>query len=87
MGIGKMLANGFADMGANVAIVDMNMDLAKKTSTEISERANTKSFAYQCDVTDVKSVNKMVKDYASYNASKAAVIMLSKSLAIRVGKI
>ncbi len=61
-GIGKTLAKAFIEMGADVAIVDMNIDLAKKTAAELSA-GKAKVIAYQCNVTDPDSVNAMIEAY------------------------
>lgn len=61
-GIGQCLANAFAEMGAEVAIVDINLELARKTAEEIAGRTGKKVLAYYCDVTKPESVDKMVED-------------------------
>lgn len=62
-GIGKCLADSFARFGADVAIIDRNIELAKKTAAEISKVTGRKIIAYSCDVTDVSSVENMMKSY------------------------
>lgn len=62
-GIGKTLATAFAELGADIAIVDMNIELAKSTAKEIAEKAGRKVEAYQCNVTDPDSVNAMIQAY------------------------
>ncbi len=61
-GIGKCLADAFAHLGAEVAIVDINLELAKKTAAEIAQKTGAKVLAYYCDVTKPDSCAKMVKD-------------------------
>ena len=62
-GIGKTLAASFAEMGADVAIIDVNLQLAQKTADEIAEKTGRLVKAYECDITDEKSVDKMMKNY------------------------
>jgi len=62
-GIGKTLANAFAQLGADVAIIDMNVELAEKTAKEIADSTGQKVLAYQCNVTDTDSVNAMIAAY------------------------
>lgn len=62
-GIGKCLAEAFANFGADVAIVDRNLELAKKTAAEIAEATGRKVVAYGCDVTDPDSVDAMMQAY------------------------
>lgn len=59
-GIGKCLANAFADAGADVAIIDMDIEDAMKTAKEISEKYGKKVVAYKCNVTDSKDVERMM---------------------------
>ena len=59
-GIGKCTATGFAEAGADVAIVDINIDLAKETAREIAEKTGRKVIAIQCDCTDPDQVQAMV---------------------------
>lgn len=60
-GIGKCLAGAFAELGAGVAVVDINLDLAKKTAAEIAEKTGAKVQAYRCDVTKADDCQKMVE--------------------------
>lgn len=62
-GIGKILATAFAELGADIAIVDMNIELAKITAKEIAEKTGRKVEAYECNVTDPNSVNAMIEGY------------------------
>lgn len=62
-GIGKCIANAYCKAGANVAIVDINMEKAEVTAKELSEVTGRKCIAYQCNVTDPVSVDKMMADY------------------------
>lgn len=62
-GIGKCLALSFAQAGANVAIVDMNLELAIETAVEIAKKTGKKTLAIGCDVTDEKSVAEMIGCY------------------------
>ena len=51
-GIGKCTATGFAEAGADVAIVDLDYETAVKTAAEIAEATGRKVIAIKCDVTD-----------------------------------
>lgn len=62
-GIGKCLAAAFAQMGADVAIVDLNIDKASATAKEIANETGRKIIAYSCDVTNPKSVDSMMNKY------------------------
>ncbi len=64
-GIGKTLADAFASVGADVAIVDMNYALAQKTAAEISEKHGRRCQAIKCDVTDPKDVAEMMANYVA----------------------
>ena len=62
-GIGKCLAEAFLNFGAEVAIVDRNFELAKKTAEELRQKTGKKIVALYCDVTDDNSVNIMMNEY------------------------
>ncbi len=73
-GIGKTLANAFAELGADVAIVDMNMQSAKATAELIATATGRKVMAYHCDVTDPESVGVMMDAFeADYGECHFAV--------------
>ncbi len=59
-GIGKCTATAFAEAGADVAIVDLDIETAKKTAAEIAEKTGRKVIAVQCDCTNEEQVNQMV---------------------------
>jgi len=62
-GIGKTISLAYAELGADVAIVDINYDKAAETAAEIAKMTGQKIVAYGCNVTDPSSVNKMMSDY------------------------
>lgn len=59
-GIGKSVATAFAEAGANLAIVDMDYDLAVKTAKEIEEANGVKVIAIKADVTKQDEVDAMI---------------------------
>lgn len=62
-GIGKTIAAAFAEFGADVALVDMNMEKAKASAEEIGKKTGRKVVAYQCNVTDPESVDQMITSF------------------------
>lgn len=60
-GLGKAMATGLAEAGADVAIVDINGDKAQETATEIAKATGQKAIAIKTDVTDQDQVEDMVK--------------------------
>lgn len=60
-GLGKAMATGLAEAGADVAIVDINGDKAQETATEIAKATSQKAIAIKTDVTDQDQVEDMVK--------------------------
>ena len=64
-GIGKCTAAAFAEAGADVAIVDVDLDVAKETAEEIAKATGRKVIALKCDCTDEKQVNDMVAQVVS----------------------
>ncbi len=59
-GIGKCTAAAFAEAGADIAIVDLDLEAAQATSNEIAEATGRKVIALACDVTDEAQVQAMV---------------------------
>ena len=64
-GIGKCTATAFAESGADVAIIDVDLDVAKETAEEIAKATGRKVIALKCDCTDEKQVNDMVAQVVS----------------------
>ena len=64
-GIGECLANAFADLGAEVAVVDINLNKAAATAKRIAEVTGRKVLPYYCDVTNPESVAKMIENVTS----------------------
>lgn len=62
-GIGKTIAKAYAELGADVAIVDMNLAKAQNTAKEITLSTGKKVIAYECNVTNPASVKKMIDSY------------------------
>lgn len=58
-GLGYAMAEAMAQAGANIAIADINLPLAKQAAEEIKQY-NTNCIAVYCDVTDEDSANKAV---------------------------
>lgn len=59
-GIGKSVAVAFAEAGADLAIVDLDIEEAKKTAEEIAGKNGVQAIAIQADVTKPEDVNHMV---------------------------
>ena len=60
-GIGKSVATAFAEAGADIAIVDVDIVEAEKTAKEIANACNVKTIAIKTDVTNPDEVEQMVK--------------------------
>ena len=61
-GIGKCTATAFAEAGADVAIVDLDIETAKKTAAELAEKTGRKVIAIQTDCTNKEQVDAMVEE-------------------------
>ncbi|MEM4782113.1 MAG: SDR family oxidoreductase [Halalkalicoccus sp.] len=59
-GLGKQMASGLAETGADVAIADINYSNAETTATELA--GETDVIPVEVDVTDESSVERMVED-------------------------
>ncbi len=60
-GIGKCTATAFAEAGADVAIVDLDIAEAQKTAKELADQTGRKVIAIQTDCTDPAQVDAMVE--------------------------
>jgi NAD(P)-dependent dehydrogenase (short-subunit alcohol dehydrogenase family) len=60
-GIGKSTATAFAEAGADVAIVDLDIAEAKKTAQELADKTGRKVIAVGCDCTNPEQVDAMVE--------------------------
>lgn len=58
-GLGQRMASGLAEMGADVAIADVNVEKAERTATDLD--GETEAVAVDVDVTDEASVEAMVE--------------------------
>jgi NAD(P)-dependent dehydrogenase (short-subunit alcohol dehydrogenase family) len=59
-GLGKQMATGLTEMGADVAIADVNIEKAEQTAAELDDETDV--IATEVDVTDEASVEAMVDD-------------------------
>lgn len=62
-GIGKCLAEAFTEMGASIAIVDIDIEEAEKTAGELADRYSAHTTAIRCDVTDAEDVERMMETF------------------------
>jgi 3-oxoacyl-[acyl-carrier protein] reductase len=60
-GLGRSIAEKLAEESVNIAVTDINPELAKKTAGEISVRYQVKTIAYQHDVSSESSTQEVVK--------------------------
>lgn len=61
-GIGKSVATAFAEAGADVVIVDVDIATAEATAAEIAAATGRRMTAIACDVTDPEQVDRMVDE-------------------------
>lgn len=59
-GIGKCAARAFAEAGADVAIVDINLEGAQQVAKEIAADTGSRTIAIRCDCTQQDEVERMV---------------------------
>ncbi len=61
-GLGKAMASALADVGADIAILDLNLEKAKTTAAEIAEKFGVKAEAFQVNVADPASCQAAVDE-------------------------
>ncbi|EMS72649.1 SDR family oxidoreductase [Ruminiclostridium cellobioparum] len=59
-GIGKSVATAFCEAGANVAIVDIDEEEAKKTARLLEQTTGAKTLALKADITEPEQVDSMM---------------------------
>jgi gluconate 5-dehydrogenase len=67
-GIGEGVCHGYADFGANVAVIDLDLNAAQRVSSVLKEKGSD-SIAIQCDVRDSGSVRRAVETAAAHYAA------------------
>ncbi|MBD3330224.1 glucose 1-dehydrogenase [Candidatus Peregrinibacteria bacterium] len=60
-GIGKGIAEVFAEAGANIVISDIDLEDTKKTADEIADKYKVKTLALKCDVSNSSDVTNLLK--------------------------
>ena len=60
-GIGKSIATALCEAGADVAIVDVDIDEAQRTAAALAEATGRKTLAVKADVTDPGQVDAMIE--------------------------
>lgn len=65
-GIGKTIATAYAELGADIAIVDMNIEKAEIVAKKIADDTGRNIIALQCNVIDPDSVNDMIREYEAH---------------------
>lgn len=64
--LGKHFCSGLAEAGADVAVVDINLESANELSKELENTYNIRSKGFGCDVSNPQSVSLMVKEAVEY---------------------
>lgn len=66
-GLGRAMAEAMADCGADIAVLDLNIDKASETARTIEEQYKVRSRAFQVDVADAGScqatVDTVIKEW------------------------
>ncbi|WP_419212007.1 SDR family NAD(P)-dependent oxidoreductase [Maribacter sp. X9] len=82
-GIGKAISKTLAEQGAQVHILELNVDNAELTKKEISDSGGV-AFVYQCDVTDQTHVKTVI---TSIQEKKAIDILINNAGIAHVGNV
>ena len=61
-GIGRQMAEGLAEAGANLVICTRNLDGCIKAAEEIGKEMGVETLALKCDVANTDDVEKMARD-------------------------
>ena len=60
-GFGRAVAHSFAEIGADLVLVDINEELLNETSKNVEKETNQKVIPIVCDVSDAKQVKQMTE--------------------------
>ena len=63
--LGQRFAEGYAELGAAVAIVDINAELAQDTANKVAQKYAAKTIGIACDITQPTEVESMLKQVLS----------------------
>ncbi|MBV7389221.1 SDR family NAD(P)-dependent oxidoreductase [Enterococcus alishanensis] len=61
-GMGRKIANDFAEQGANMALVDLNKEATAAYAKELANTYNVKAEGYACNSTVEEQVEALIKD-------------------------
>ena len=59
---GKRITQGLAAYGADIAVVDLNVEMVKAQAAIISKKFGVNAIGIACDVSDKNAVSMMVED-------------------------
>jgi len=60
--LGQHFCKGLASVGANIAIVDINREFARKLADEVAQTYGVKSFAFDYDITKPGNVKELLSE-------------------------
>lgn len=83
-GFGRSAAYSFAEKGADLVLVDINEELLEETSRDVEKKTKQKVVPVVCDVSDSKSVKKMV-DQAFQELDNIYVLFNNAGIATTYG--
>jgi NAD(P)-dependent dehydrogenase (short-subunit alcohol dehydrogenase family) len=64
--LGRQFCSGLAECGADIAVVDVNLESANEVINLLKDKYSVKAIAVECDVSDPVSVNLMVDSIVSH---------------------
>ncbi|MEW9502068.1 SDR family oxidoreductase [Jeotgalibacillus marinus] len=61
-GLGKLMAEVYAEHGANIAVCSRKYDVCLETAQEITQKYGVKTAAFSCNVSDEEDVKRTIKE-------------------------
>jgi NAD(P)-dependent dehydrogenase (short-subunit alcohol dehydrogenase family) len=57
--LGSRICKGLSEFGANIAVVDIDLEVSESVAMELNKVSASKAISVQCDVSDTESVSQM----------------------------
>jgi NAD(P)-dependent dehydrogenase (short-subunit alcohol dehydrogenase family) len=64
-GLGRLMAEVYAEYGANIAVCSCKLDVCQETAEGLANKYGIKASAHACDISDEEDVKRTVREVIS----------------------